>query len=136
MTSAIKADRTYGGITTAAIVATIPAAAVAVFQFFFSGAGVLTKVGDVLSCIAFPNLALTPRLHRSGKRIIFILDAISSLALAITFSVVLIDIALHPSTTGDGDEVGIFIFPAILLFLTHSFMALVRFQTEVDPWPQ
>jgi hypothetical protein len=128
MTSTIHTDQNYRDVTGLAAVAAIPGAVFAVFQLFAPRAGSLAKIGDVLTCVAFLALSLSLPLHRSGRRNIFILDAISSLTLALTFTVVLTDLVLHPSVTGDAGEAGIYIFPAILLFLTQSFMALVRFQ--------
>jgi hypothetical protein len=121
-------DQNYRTMTILAVVAAIPGAAFAALQLCAPLAGNAAKFGDVLTCIAFLVLSLSLRLHRSGRRNVFILDAISSLALAFTFTVCLTGLLLHPSTTGDAGEASIYIFPAILLFLTHSFMALVQFQ--------
>jgi hypothetical protein len=129
MTSTIHIDQNYRVMTVLAAVSAIPGLAVAVLQLFAAPhAGSLAKIGDVLTCVAFLALSLSLPLHRSGRRNILVLDAFSSLALALTFTVVLMSLILHPSVTGDAGEAGVYIFPAILLFLTHSFMALVRFQ--------
>jgi hypothetical protein len=121
-------DQNYRTMTILAAAAAIPGAAFAALQLCAPLAGNAAKFGDVLTCIAFLVLSLSLRLHRSGRRNVFILDAISSLALAFTFTVFLTGLLLHPITTGDGGDVIVYIFPAILVFLAHSFMALVRFQ--------
>ena len=121
-------DQNYRTMTILAAVAAIPGAALAALQLCSPLAGNAAKLGDVLTCIPFLVLSISLRLHRSARRNVFILDAISSLALAFTFAVVLTGLIRHPSTTGDAGEAVVYIFPAILLFLAHSFMALVRFQ--------
>jgi hypothetical protein len=121
-------DQNYRTMTILGAIVAIPGAAFAALQLWSPLAGNAARLGDVLTCIALLVLSLSLRLHRSGRRNVFILDAISSLALAFTFAVFLMGLLLHPSTTGDGGEVVVYIFPAILFFLTHSFMALVRFQ--------
>jgi len=129
MTSATHIDQNYRIVTVLAAVSAIPGAAAAALQFFAAPhAGIFAKTGDVLTTVAFLALSLSLPLHRSWRRNIFVVDAISSLALALTFTVVLMSLILHPSVTGDAGEAGVYIFPAILLFLTHSCMALVRFQ--------
>jgi hypothetical protein len=129
MTSTTNSDQNYRLMTGLVAVFAIPGAAFAALQLFAPRAGSLAKIGDVLTCVAFLVLSLSLLLHRSGKRNIFILDTIGSLALALTFTVVLMGLVLHPSTTGDGGEAIVYIFPMIPVFLTLSFMALVRFQT-------
>jgi hypothetical protein len=121
-------DQNYRTMTILAAVAAIPGAAFAALQLCAPLTENAAKLGDVLTCIAFLVSSLSLRLHRSARPNVFILDAIGSLALAFTFAVFLTGLILHPSTTGDAGEVVVYIFPAILFFLAHSFMALVRFQ--------
>jgi D-alanyl-lipoteichoic acid acyltransferase DltB (MBOAT superfamily) len=122
MISLFKSDLNYFAATIAsAFIALVPAL-VSAIQLLHSRAGGLRDIYEILVCIAFMILFLGLFLGRQGRRQLYILDAVSSLILAAIFAIFLVKIMLHPSTTGDGDEIGILILPAIALFLTHSFI--------------
>jgi hypothetical protein len=133
MTSSIKTDLNYFVVTIACAFTALVPAVISAIQLTHSRAGGLRDVYEVLVCLAFVILIVGLSNRQRQTTALFIFEASSSFILAIIFTIFLIKILGHPSTTGDGDDIGVFLVPAIGLFLTQSFMALVRFQTEVIP---
>ena len=128
MTSLIKTDPNYFAVTSASAFTAMLPAILAAIQLLHGRDGGLRQIYEIFLCAAFLILLLGLFVRHQEKNVAFILDALGSLTLATIFAILVVKISLHPSTTGDGDEIVILIIPAIVLFLTHSYMALVRFQ--------